>query len=429
MIELAPAGTNRQTTGTTEGDGHEAFHENSHRFGGAARMLLTVEDHRRRARSRLPRFVFDFIDGAAEDERARCRNREALDAVTLLPSCLRDVSAVDTATELFGRRWAMPVAAAPTGLNALIHPEADIRLARSAAAAGLPFVLSTASNTRLEAVRAACPEGELWFQLYVVGERAIAEQMITRAKRAGYSALVLTVDVPVSGKRERDLRHRFRLPFRPSPATMLDLCRHPLWLARLLASGVPRFPNLSEHEPTGGSSELDARLLARAMDRSLAWDDVAWLRRQWDGPILLKGVLNPADAAVALEHGVDGLIVSNHGGRQLDAAPATITMLPQVVRAVAGRVPVLVDGGFRRGSDVVKALALGADGVLVGRPLLFGLAADGPRGVRRVLDTMADELATAMTLMGVPTVDVIRRDRPLGPHLRKSPPAHEEAPS
>lgn len=370
-------------------------------------MIVNIDDHRRRARRRLPRFVFDFIDGGAGDEACIRRNREALDAVTLTPRCLRDVSAVDTGVTLLGRRWSMPLAVAPTGFNGLIRPDADLALARAAAAAGVPFVLSTAANARLERV-AEVADGMSWLQLYVMTERSITRQMVARARRAGIGALVLTVDVPVSGRRERDLRHGFRLPFRPPPATVLDICRHPLWLARMALAGMPGFPNLSEDETARRSPELDARLLGRALDRTLDWGALDWLRDQWDGPLLLKGVLHPEDAALAVERGIDGIIVSNHGGRQLDIAPASVAMLPGVAGAVAGRVPVLVDGGLRRGGDIARALALGADAVLAGRPLLYGLASDGERGARSVLATFAEELDNAMTLLGASTVGELR---------------------
>jgi (S)-mandelate dehydrogenase len=301
----------------------------------------------------------------------------------------------------------MPLAVAPTGFNGLIRPDADLALARAAAAAGVPFVLSTAANARLERV-AEVADGMLWLQLYVMTERSITRQMVARARRAGAGALVLTVDVPVSGRRERDLRHGFRLPFRPPPATVLDICRHPLWLARMALAGMPGFPNLSEDETARRSPELDARLLGRALDRTLDWDALDGLRDQWDGPLLLKGVLHPEDAAAAVERGIDGIIVSNHGGRQLDIAPASVAMLPKVAGAVAGRVPVLVDGGFRRGGDIARALALGADAVLAGRPLLYGLASDGERGARSVLAVFAGELDNAMTLLGASTVDELR---------------------
>lgn len=361
-------------------------------------MLLNVEDYRRRARRRLPQFVFEYVDGAAEDERCMRRNREALDGLALLPQCLRDTTAIDTAIEVFGQTWRQPFAVAPTGFNGLVRPNGDVLIARAAAAAGMPFVLSTASNARLEEVAHA--SGTQWLQLYVMSDRSIAEQLVRRAHRARYAALVLTVDVPLSGYRERDVRNGFRLPFRPTPGTLLNMCRHPAWLFRIARSGMPQFPNIAESAEASGSPQVQAALLARALDRSLVWESLAWLRKLWDGPILIKGLLHHADARKAMQYGVDGIIVSNHGGRQLDAAPATTTVLPQIMNEVGHRMPVFIDSGFRRGSDVVKALALGAKAVFIGRPLLYGLAADGEAGANAVLRLFADEVTRTMTLLG-----------------------------
>jgi len=369
-------------------------------------MLLNFADLRRGAQRRLPRFVFDYLDGAAEDERCLQRNGAALERLHLLPTTLRDTQRIDTALEVFGQRWAGPIGVAPIGLVGLVRPQGDVLLARAAARAGLPHVLSTASNSRIEAVRQS--GAAQWFQLYVMSERAIAEQMVRRARAAGYSALVLTVDVPVSGLRERDLRNGFRMPWRPGPATVLDVALHPRWLAGVARHGMPGLVNLSEH---GGSASIEAQaaILARSMDRSLGWDALAWLRRLWDGPLVLKGVLHPGDARRALEFGVDGLIVSNHGGRQLDAAPAAITALPPVLDAVAGRIPVFVDSGFRRGSDVVKALALGARAVFFGRTPIFGLACGGEDGAHAALMALRDELERTLTLLGANSLAAIER--------------------
>lgn len=375
-------------------------------------MLLNVEDYRRLAKRRVPQFVFEYIDGAAEDERCMRRNRDALDAVALLPQCLHDTTSINQSIEVFGQTWRQPFAVAPTGFNGLVRPGGDVMIARAAAAAGVPFVLSTASNARLEEVAQA--SGMQWLQLYVMSDRSIAEQMVRRARQARYSALVLTVDVPVSGYRERDVRNGFRLPFRPTPRTILNLCLHPSWLLRMAASGMPQFANLAESAEAAGSPQVQAALLARAMDRSMVWESLAWLRKLWDGPLLIKGVMHHGDARKAMQHGIDGIIVSNHGGRQLDAAPATMAVLPRIAEEVGHRMPVFVDSGFRRGSDVVKALALGARAVFIGRPLLYGLAARGEPGVSEVLGLFADEVSRTMTLLGAANV------RELQPHFLQS---------
>lgn len=364
-------------------------------------MLLNVEDYQRRARANLPRFVRDYIDGAAEREHCLQRNRTALDQLTLTPRVLRDTTIVDTSVEIFGRRWKHPFAIAPMGLNGLIRPQGDVLMARAAKRHGIPFIQSTASNARLEIV--AQESTAPWLQLYVMGDRSMAEQLVRRAARAGSEAVVLTVDVPVSGYRERDERNGFRLPFKPTLGTALEMLTHPSWLLRATFAGAPRFVNLSETEGKG-STQAQAALLNRTMDRSLVWESIRWLRTLWSGPLLLKGVLHPDDAAKALQNGIDGLIVSNHGGRQLDAAPAAIEALPRVLEAVGGQVPVLVDSGFRSGADIAKALALGAQGVLIGRPALYGLAVNGEEGASSVLELLARELTRTMTLLGASNV-------------------------
>ena len=386
-------------------------------------LLLNVEDYRRRARRVLPRLVFDYVDGGAEDERCLRRNRDALEALPLIPECLRDTSMLDIGIELFGSRWRAPFAVAPIGLAGIVRPHADALLARAAQAARVPFILSTASNTRIEDVRTAAPNATLWMQLYVMGERAIAERIVHRARAAGFEALVLTVDVPVGGLRERDLRHGFRVPMRLTPGTVLDMARRPAWLLRLARSGMPRFANLlPDDDGAPISPQAQAALLSRTMDRTLTWESLAWLRRLWDGPLLVKGLLGAEDARRAVRHGADGIVVSNHGGRQLDAAPASIAALPAIADAVGGRIPVLVDGGIRRGSDVAKALALGACAVLLGRAPLYGLACDGGQGALSVLQLLAQETERTMTLLGA------AHPRELGPrHVDQPVPRSPDA--
>lgn len=377
----------------------------------ASSLMLCIDDLRLRAQARLPRFVHDFVEGGAEDERCCARNLDDLAALQLVPNCLRDTTTVLRGVEVFGQCWDTPVAIAPIGLAGLVRPGADLMLARAATAEGIPFVLSTASNERIESVRAAAPAGNLWMQLYVMSDHAVAEQIVRRARRENYAALVLTVDVPVNGYRQRDLRHGFKLPFRMGIGMLADMAAHPAWALAMARAGQPRFVNLSEDVHSPASAQAQAGLLARAMDRGLTWDAIAWLRRLWDGPLILKGVLHPEDAVRAIEHGVDGLIVSNHGGRQLDVAPSSISALSQVLAGVDGRIPVLVDSGFRRGSDVAKAIALGARAVLVGRAALWGVAVGGESGARSAIQMLDSELERTMILLGCQSLHALVQTR------------------
>jgi len=367
-------------------------------------VLLNVHDYRREALRRVPRIVRDYVEGGAEDEQCLHRNARDLAAVQLVPRVLCDTSKVDLSVTVFGRRWPVPLAVAPIGLAGMVHPLGDRLLARGAAARDVPFVLSTASNNRIEDVRSESAGKEQWMQLYVMGERKLAEQIVVRARSSGYSALVLTVDVPVGGSRERDQRNGFSLPLKLRPAVMADLLLHPRWLLRMARHGAPQFLNLSAPDGSANNAQAQAALLARTMDRALVWESLSWLRRLWDGPLLVKGILHEDDAVRALRHGVDGLIVSNHGGRQLDVSPSSISVLERIVRKVDGRIPVLMDSGIRRGSDIAKALALGATAVLVGRPALYGLACNGADGVSAVLGILEAELERTIILLGATTV-------------------------
>jgi (S)-mandelate dehydrogenase len=369
-------------------------------------MLLNTEDFRREARKRLPRFVFDYVDGAADDGSCLRRNHDDLDALTLTPRVLRDTNRIDTSIEVFGYRWALPFGVAPTGLNGLVRAGGDAMIARAASRAGVPFVLSTASNMRLEDIRSSATDAVQWMQLYVM-HREMATRIVQRAHKAGYQALVLTVDVPVSGNRELDARNGFRVPLKPTARLGWDLATHPRWSMSTLLNGPPDFANLTDPGGGAGSASMQAALLARAMDRTLVWETLGWLRDHWKGPLLLKGILHADDARIALRCGVDGVIVSNHGGRQLDAAPSAITALPGVVAAVQGRIPVFMDSGIRRATHVAKAIALGAKAVFLGRPLLYGLAARGEAGVDAVFDMFRADLQRTMALLGAPTVDAL----------------------
>ena len=344
-------------------------------FGGEP---LTAADFATAARARLPREVWDYLDGGAGEERTLAANSAAFTRVRLLPRVLTGAGVARTRTRLFGRTWAAPIGIAPCAYHTMVHPEGEPASIRAAGAAGLPFVLSTYSGRPFAQLEAAAAESAavLWQQVYCFRDRAVTERLVKDAEAAGVEALVLTVDTPHLGRRLRDLRNDFRLPPGIRPANL--------------------------DEPGAVSPAEHARA---ANDAALDWTVVDWLRRSSNLPVLLKGVLDPRDAARAVQAGVDGIVVSNHGGRQLDGAPATLEALPAIAAAVAGRIPVLLDGGVRRGTDVLAALALGADAVLLGRPILHGLAVGGEEGVHRVLELFKDELRDAMTLAGVAGVE------------------------
>jgi len=337
--------------------------------------------------------LFDYVEGGAEDERTISENVAAFSKIKLLPHRLRDVSKRTTDVDLLGTRIAAPLVVGPTGLNCAIWPNGDTALATAAKRAGVPFALSTASNERLETV--AKVGGELWFQLYVV-HRELAARLVDRAANAGYAALVLTVDVPVNGKRERDLRNGFQIPFRYSARTILDAVTHPLWTASLLMNGTPTLANLAADNAT--TLQAQNALLRREMDASFDWDDLARLRDLWPRRLLVKGVCSPEDIARCFAIGADAVVISNHGGRQLDDAVSPLEILPQV-RHLG---PVLVDGGVRRGSDIVKAVALGAKAVLIGRSVLYGLAASGEAGASKALSILYEEIDRTLALIGCP---------------------------
>ncbi len=361
---------------------------------------INADDYRRLARRRLPRMVFDYLEGGAGDERGIRRNLAAFEAITLAPRRLVDVSRRSMSVRLLGREQPLPFVVAPMGLNGVLWPDGDVALARAARKARIPFTLSTASNATIEDV-AERAGGELWFQLYVV-QRSLADQLVARALAAGYRTLVLTVDVAVNGKRERDLRSGFGVPFRYSARTVLDAALHPTWALRQLRHGLPQLANFVSQDTADVNAQ--AALMRRQMDASFDWDDLKALRDAWPHTLLVKGVMDPADATHCVELGADGVVLSNHGGRQLEDARTPIEVLPAVAAAV--KAPLLLDSGVRRGSDVVKAVAMGAQAVLLGRPLLYGLATAGEEGATHVLEMLAAEVDTTLALVGCP--DVLR---------------------
>ncbi len=322
--------------------------------------------------------------------------------IAWLPRTLVGVAMPDLAVDLFGKRANLPVVIAPTGFNGLLWPQGDVALARAAATAGIPFTLSTVSNCSIETL-AREASGDNWFQLYPVKDPRSLERLVDRARDAGYGTLVVTTDVPTLGAREWDQRN-YRAPMQLGAAALLDMLAHPAWMWRvLLPRGVPRFENLVEFLPAGGqrqSALLGARYLATQLNPMFSWEDVARLRERWRGRLVLKGILSPDDARRAVELGADGIVLSNHGGRQLDSAVSGVELLPAVAAELRDRTTLLVDGGFRRGSDVLKAVALGAHAVMIGRATLYGLAAGGEAGVAHALSLLRAEMERTMTLLG-----------------------------
>jgi (S)-mandelate dehydrogenase len=340
------------------------------------------------------------VEGGAEDEVALRRNRDVFERITWLPRTLAGVGAPDLSTEILGEACHLPLVIAPTGFNGLLWPQGDRLLARAAADAGIPFTLSTVSNYRLQDLATELP-GRIWFQLYPVKDTAVIDQLVDRARDAGCGVLVVTTDVPIFGAREWDQRN-YRAPMKLSAASVLDVLAHPGWLWRvMLPRGAPRFENLTEFLPPGASSALvGARYMGTQINARLDWSDMERLRRRWPGKLVLKGLLCLEDARRALEIGADGIVLSNHGGRQLDSCASGVELLPAVSAELGDRLTVLVDGGFRRGGDVLKALALGARGVMIGRPALYGLAAGGEPGVAHALQILRTEMERTMTLLG-----------------------------
>ncbi len=362
--------------------------------------VLNIADLRRLAKARVPRIVFDYIDGGAEDEVTLRANGRAYEEITLRPRGAVAIAECDLTTTVLGTRLALPFILAPLGSTRLFHPRGEILAARAAGEAGTAYALSTLSGSTIEDVRAGS-RGPLWYQLYLVGGRDVARKAIARARAAGYAALLVTIDTAVGGMRERDLRDGIKELlggglFEKARFAPQFLAR-PRWLYGFLRDGgLMRFPNVVLAD--GPMRYLD---VGPALERSVVtWDDLGWIRQAWDGPIVVKGVLTAEDARAAIAAGVDAIVVSNHGGRQLDGAPATISVLSEVVAEVNGRIEVLVDGGIRRGGDIVKALCLGARGVLVGRAYAYGLAAGGGAGVARAIDILRSDVVRTLRLLG-----------------------------
>ena len=359
----------------------------------------SIADLRQSAQRRLPRAVFDFFDGGAEDELTLQDNTAAYQRQRLLPKVLTDVSSIDTRTEILGQHCALPMAIAPTGAVGFGWRGGDIAIARAAVAAGIPYTLSSTATASIEQVARAAP-GRLWFQAYILRNKPFLEALIQRALAADYEALVITVDLPVGGKRERDFRNDFSVRFRFTPKNVMDFMQHPRWLSSIVRHGMPVMENLVGLDAQATTSTAVASSVGRNYDASFNWAALQKIRDNWPRKLIVKGILGAADAVRVADMGCDAVVVSNHGGRQLDSAVATFDALPQVVSAIKGRIPVLLDGGIRRGSDVFKALACGAQGVMLGRATLYGASAAGELGASRAIAILKDELVRTMQLCG-----------------------------
>lgn len=371
----------------------------------------SVRDYRELARRRLPRQLFDYIDGGAYEEQTLRANSDDLAAIGLRQRILRDVGDIQLATTVLGQELSMPVALAPVGLGGMFAQRAEVQAARAAAAKGVVFCESTVSICGIEEVAAASPE-PFWYQLYVMRDRGYAEDLMARADAAGCRVLVLTVDLAVVGARYRDTRNGMSggLNTWASLRKSLDLVGHPAWVRDVALGGRPHtFGNLEKAVPGGSTPESFKEWVDAQFDPTVTWDDLAWVRAHWPHRLVLKGILDPDDARAAADHGVEGIVVSNHGGRQLDDTPSTISALPAIVDAVGDRLDVLLDGGIRSGLDVVKALALGARACLIGRPWAWAVAARGQAGVEHILDVLRADMVVAMALTGV--TDVASLDR------------------
>ena len=363
------------------------------------KRVASVDDLRRIAKKKLPRSVFGFLDGAAADELTLQENRSAFSRYQFVPRVAKDVSQIDLSTEILGVKSSMPVSLSPIGFAGLFYPKGELLAAKVAKQNNIPFCLSTNSVKPLEAITEAVPEGNNWFQLYFLKDRDWMKSLVERAKKAGYSTLCVTVDLPVAGRRERDVRNGFSVPLKPTPTELLDFLCHAPWLIRAARDPV-RFGNFDGNPHASGFVSI-AQHVADMFDPTVTWDDVKKIRDDWPGKLVIKGILHPEDAEQAAKIGAEAISISNHGGRQLDGSISALDALEAIAPVVDGRLELLLDGGVRRGTDIVKALHLGASSVLIGRAYIYGLAVAGERGVTKVLELLEDEMKNAFALLGL----------------------------
>lgn len=366
--------------------------------------IINVEDMHQLAKKRLPKIAFDFIEGGVEDEHGLDRNESAYRQHNLVPRYMVDVSNINQKTTLFGREYDSPFGISPTGAAALFRPGADMMLAAAARDANIPFIMSGASTASIEELAEVAPDHG-WYQMYTAKDKSISEDMIRRADAAGLSTLVVTVDVPVRPRRERNLRNGFTRPLKLTMATRLDALCHPGWLIRYLKNGTPLISNWAKYAPKGASADDIATFVTQQTAATLTWSDIEHFRELWPRKFVLKGIMHPQDALRAAELGVDGIMVSNHGARQLDRAPAPLDVLPAIQAEVGDRMTLMMDGGIRRGADIVTAFALGVQFIFMGRPTLYGAAAAGKAGASHVIGILRNEINTNMRQMGCTSLD------------------------
>ena len=363
----------------------------------------SIDDLRLRAKRRIPRFAFDLVDGGAESERNMRRNSQAFEEIELTPRYMVDVSEPDTQATLFGQTYDAPFGMAPIGMLNAFWPDADLTLARLCKRHNIPYVAGSAASTTLEALAEAA-DGNGWFQLYVSSDPDVTEGLIARAEAAGYTTLVVTADVPAAGKRDRDIRNQLSVPFRFTPEVLLQCMLNPRWALTSLRHGTPNVANYADLLQSATSyADVQKTLITPAF----TWDDLKRLRARWKGKLLVKGILHPQDAATCADLGCDGIIVSNHGGRQVAFGPPTIEALPAVAEAVGDRMTLILDSGVRRGADILRAKALGADFAFAGRALAYGAGAGGRAGAERAFEILQLELIRALGQLGVPSFRVV----------------------